>query len=118
MAITELYAGSDTFTTAEESIANNTSATTAQAITTDGIFQVFLDLSALANGDTYRVAIKEKVQSGSTQRIVLIEDISHAQTSAPNWASPALVLIHGWDVTIDKLAGADAVIAWSIRQIA
>ena len=31
--------------------------------------------------------------------------------------TPALVLMHGWDMTILKLAGTDRSIEWSIRQV-
>lgn len=118
MAISELYNGSDTFTTTEESIAANTNATTAQTITTDGIFQVFLDLNALADGDVFLVQIKEKVQSGSTQRVVYQEYLNDDQGAAEDWASPAMILMHGWDVTLKKVSGTDRAIAWSIRQVA
>jgi hypothetical protein len=115
MALSEVYSGSDTFTTTEESIAANTNATTAQSITDDGVYQVWLDLSNLANGDSFRLQIKEKVQSSGTQRVVETFVFTDVQSN-PNFASPALMLLHGWDVTIAKLAGTNRAIPWSIRK--
>jgi uncharacterized protein YhhL (DUF1145 family) len=32
--------------------------------------------------------------------------------------SPALVLMHGWDMSLLKTAGTDRAITWSIRKVA
>ena len=86
------------------------------AITDDGIYQVFLELAAMAAGDQYRIKVKEKVTSAGTQRIVYEAVVTGAQPGP--WVSPSLILIHGWDVTMTKLAGTDRSISWSIRQVA
>ncbi len=116
MAITELYSGSATISTTEISLVSGTSTT--QSITTDGIYQVFLDLNALANGDVFELCVKEKVRSSDTQRIVFLMSFANAQTSQPNAATPSLILMHGWDITIIKISGTDRAIPWSIRQVA
>ena len=85
------------------------------ADTTDGVFQVFLDLSDMIAGDQLQVRIYEKVRSGDTQRIVYEAILTGAQAQ-PIWVSPSLVLLHGWDVTLDALAGTITV-NWSIRQV-
>jgi hypothetical protein len=38
--------------------------------------------------------------------------------SSPIWVSPTLILMHGWDGTILKIAGTDRSIDFSIRQVA
>lgn len=114
---TEVYAGSDTFTTTEESIANNTSATTAQSITDDGVYQLFLDCNALADGDEFQVAFKEKARSGDTQRPFWTIVVANDQGADENVVFPPVTLLHGWDITIKKLAGTDRAIAWSIRKL-
>lgn len=116
MAIAELYSGSATISTTEISLVSGTSTT--QSITTDGIYQVFLDLNALANGDVFELRVKEKVRSSDTQRIVFLMSFANAQTSQPNAATPSLILMHGWDITIIKISGTDRAIPWSIRQVA
>ena len=114
MPITALYEGSASISTTEWSLTTGTSGPDAD--TTDGVFQIFLDLSALAAGDEYQLKLYEKVQSAGTQRSFHTEYFVGAQ-SDPHWVSGALVLMHGWDVTLDKIAGTDRTIAWSIRQI-
>lgn len=115
MAISEAYSGSETVSTTEWSLTTDTAGPDAD--TADGIYQVFIDFNALAAGDQYQVRVYEKVLSSSTQRIV-DEWTINGPLSAPVWVSPTLILLHGWDVTIDKIAGTDRAIDWSIRKVA
>lgn len=115
MAISELYTNTATISTTEYSLTNNS--TSLQALGTDGVIQVFLDLNAMIAGDQYQFRIYEKVTSGGTQR-VLYEAIVTGPQSPPLMAFPALVLIEGWEVTGKKLAGTDRSIRWSIRSVA
>ena len=116
MAISQLISGSETITATEWSLATDTSYTSGDAQTTDGVFQLFIDFNALAVADTYRIRLYEKVLSGSTQRIA--EEWTVGLMAAPVWVSPAFILLHGWDFSITKIAGADAAIDWSIRSVA
>ena len=84
--------------------------------TTDGVFQIFLDLSDMIAGDQLQIRIYEKVLSSSTQRICY-EAILYGAQAQPIWVSPSLILLHGWDATLDALAGTITV-DWSIRQVA
>lgn len=115
MAIAELITGTEAVTTTEWSLATDTSYDTADAQTTDGVFQVWLDVSDLVAGDQLRIRIYEKVRSGDTQRIVY-ECVLTGPQSAPIWVSPSLVMLHGWDVSVAALAGTVTVL-WSIRQV-
>lgn len=114
MAIAELYSGTEAVGATEHSCTTDTSGPDSD--TTDGVFQVFLDVSDMVAGDQLQVRIYEKVRSGDTQRIVYEAILTGAQ-SQPIWVSPSLVLLHGWDVTLDALAGTITV-NWSIRQVA
>jgi len=116
MAITELITGTEAVSTTEWSLATDTSYDTADAQTTDGVFQVWLDLSDMVAADQLQIRIYEKVRSGDTQRIVYEAILSDVQQQ-PIWVSPSLVMMHGWDVTCDALAGTITVL-WSIRQVA
>jgi hypothetical protein len=115
VAIAELYAVTETVGTTEWSFTTDTSGPDAD--TTDGIFQGFFDVSALANGDTFQFRVYEKVQSGSTQRLVWEGILTNAQAEAV-FVTPSLILMHGWDMTWKKIAGTDRSIAGSIRQVA
>jgi hypothetical protein len=81
------------------------------------VFQVFLDLNALAKADVFELKVYEKVLSGSTQRVVFSVRFANAQTN-PNWVTPSLILLHGWDATLKKISGTDRAIDWSIRKVA
>ena len=115
MAIAELYSGTEAITGTEWSLIGDDSSLGTD--TTDGIFQVFLDVNAIAAADLYRFRIYEKARSGDTQRLVYDAYIGGPQAS-PIWASPAMILLHGWDMSLFKVSGTDRTITWSIRQVA
>ncbi len=114
MAINELYSGTEAVSTTEHSLTTDTSGPDAD--TTDGVFQVFLDVNDMTAGDILQIRIYEKVRSSDTQRIAYQAILRDAQAE-PIWVSPSLILMHGWDVTLDALAGTITV-NWSIRQVA
>lgn len=114
MAISELYSGTEAVSTTEWSCTTDTAGPDAD--TTDGIFQVFLDVSDMIAGDQLQIRVYEKCRSADTQRVVYEAILTGAQ-STPMWVSPSLILMHGWDVTLDALAGTITVL-WSIRSVA
>jgi hypothetical protein len=114
MAISEAFSGSEAVSTTEHSLTTDTAGPDAD--TTDGVYQVFLDLSDMVAGDQLQIRVYEKVLSSSTQRVVYEAILSGAQAQ-PVWVSPSLILLHGWDVTLRALAGTITV-DWSIRKVA
>jgi hypothetical protein len=114
MAITEI-SGTEAVSTTEWSLATDTSYDTGDAQTTDGVMQAWLDVSDMIAGDQLQIRIYEKVRSADTQRIVYQAILTGAQAD-PIWVSPALTVMHGWDVTADALAGTITV-NWSLRLI-
>lgn len=114
MAITEAFAGSEAISTTEWSLTTDSSGPDTE--TSDGIFQIWLDLSDMIAGDQLQIRVYEKVQAADSQR-VLYEAILTGAQSQPIWVSPSVILLHGWDVTLDALAGTITV-TWSIRKVA
>jgi len=112
MAVTEAFAGSEAVGATEHSCTTDTAGPDLE--TSDGVFQVFLDLVDMIAGDRLQIRVYEKVQAGDTQRIVY-ETIRDGAQSPPILVLPALMLMHGWDVTLDALAGTITV-TWSIRK--
>ncbi len=119
MAITEPFAGTETVGSVNEwSLPSDLAYNIASTFKTDdGIYQVFLDLSALANGDVFQFRGYEKVQAADTQRCFVEFTLTHAQNT-PNWVSDSFILLHGWDFSLKKIAGTDRAITWSIRKVA
>ncbi len=115
MAISELYSVSETVGATEWSFTTDSSGPDAD--TTDGVVQLYLDLSALAAGDWFRIKFYEKVSSGGTQRLVEQWDVVGAQAK-PGWVSPSVIVMHGWDFTVTKVAGTDRAITGSVRSVA
>lgn len=113
MALNEHAAGSATIGTSEFSFVNGT--TSIATDTTDGVYQLFLDLANLAAGDLFEVYLREKVQSSGTQRQMSLGFVG--PQSSP-WITGAFQLMHGWDFTIKKISGTDRAIPWSIRKAA
>jgi len=114
MAIIEAFANTQAVTTATEwSLTTDTAGPDVE--TSDGVFQVFLDVSDMISGDELQIRIYEKVQAADTQRVVYQSNLIGPQ-SPPIWVSPSLILMHGWDVSLDAIAGTITV-TWSIRRV-
>lgn len=113
MALTK-YEGTETVSTTEHSLPNDAAYNSGSPMTTDGIMQGFIDFNALAAGDEYQLRVYEKTDASGTQRITYQATILGAQAS-PNFVLPALIVSEAWDVTLDKIAGTDRAIRWSIR---
>lgn len=111
MAIAEHEAGSQTATISTEHVLNTTTPNT-----TDGVFQIWVDTSAMLKGDILRVRIKEKIGAATTQRLAFRMEVQGVQDE-PALVSPALVLLHGWDMTLQQTAGTGRAFPWSIRKI-
>ncbi len=116
MTITvEAFTGTETVGTTEHSMTTDSSGPDVD--TNAGLYQAFLDLNAVAAGDVFEFRIYEKVRTGDTQRLVASARFANAQ-AAPVWASPALVLGVGWDMTLKKISGTDRAINWRISKVA
>jgi hypothetical protein len=116
MAITEAFSGSEAVSTTEWSLPRDASYSSGSPQTTDGIYQVFLDVSDMVGGDELQIRIYEKVQSSGTQRIIYESSLFGPQ-SPPVWVSSSLILMHGFDFTAKAISGTITV-EWSIRQVA
>jgi hypothetical protein len=114
MAIYEAYTNNATISTTEYSLTTNSTTLTSKAEV--GIYQCYLDLSALTSTETYKFVVYEKVQSTSTQRPLFSVTFSGAQ-GMPNWVSPSLILVNGWEMTMQLVSGTARNIAWSIRTV-
>jgi hypothetical protein len=118
MAISEPYElDGVSISTNEISIVSGT--TSLQTITDDGVYQLWVDPvgAAMAKGDEFRIRIYEKVEAtGGTKRVVFVATLSDAQSEL--FVTPTLILMHGWDMTIQKIAGTDRNFDASIRKIA
>lgn len=117
MTITvEAFTGSAvTIGATENSMTTNTAGPDVE--TSSGIFQAFVDLNALAAGDVFEFKVYEKTITGGTQRAVYSASFANAQGSLI-FASPALILGIGWDMTLKKISGTDRAITWRISKVA
>ena len=116
MAITELFAGTATISGTEYSAPNAANFSAGAVRTEDGVYQVFLDTADMVAGDQLRIRVYEKCRAADTTRIIFESYITG--TSADTWVSPSLILLHGWDVTLQTIAGTSIVVNWSIRRVA
>lgn len=112
MAIT-ITTDSATISTTEYFLASDS--TTATYQTTDCVLQVMLDLSAMVAGDSYDIKFYEKAD-GTNARVFYSCTRTGVQTN-PNWVSPAFVVGNGWEVSVDRTAGSDRSIGWSLYKV-
>ena len=119
MAISEVYTGVSNVGTTEYDLVNYS--TTLATATTDGIYQLFLDLVFLTAAEQYTLRIYETVRSTGTRRVVQQVDFYGVQAE-PIYVTPALLLMNGWTFTLQRVntggSSADRSISWSIRQVA
>lgn len=118
MAITEPFEldGVTPSGTTELSIPRNATYDVAQNQTTDGVFQLWVDAGNMAKADEYRVRIYEKVEAtGGTSKVVFEASLMGVQSQV--FVTPTLILMHGWDMTLKKIAGSDRAFDCSIRQV-
>lgn len=111
----EVFAGTESITGTAHSLTTDTDGPDVE--TSDGEFRIHVDVSAIADGTIIELQVLEKAQSGDTQRVIWSKTFNGVQAS-PGWQSPrTFSLMHGWDATLKKLAGADTTCTWSIREV-
>lgn len=113
MAISEYRTGSATISTTEYSLVN--ASTTLASDTTDGVFQIYIAIDGLTGDDLYEFDVKEKIRTSDIQQSVFVGTINAGNSFM---TLPTMIFLHGWDVTVTKLAGTDRTVRWSIRQVA
>jgi hypothetical protein len=116
MAISEPYElDGVTVGTTELSIVSGT--TTLQAVTDDGVYQLWIDAGNMAKADEFRIRMYEKVEAtGGTQKVFAQWSMLGVQGEI--FVTPTFILLHGWDMTIQKIAGTDRAFDASIRKVA
>ena len=112
MAVTEHAGGTRTSGTVPE--ASFTTLGTADDAT-DGAFQLAVNLTNLARGDTVILQLKAKFASAGTAVVVWEIPISNAQTE-PGFYSPTLMHVHGFTYGIKQTAGTARSFEWSILK--
>jgi len=100
---------------AELSIISGT--TTLQTNTDDGVYQLWVDDQGnMTKTEEYAIRIYEKVEeTGGTKKLVFKATLKGVQSEI--FVSPMLILMHGWDMTITKIAGTDRAFDANIRRI-
>lgn len=103
--------GSQTIGTTEYFLAS--ASTTATYQTTANKLRFYLDLSAMAAGDQFRIRVYEKVNGGAATP--LYEAVVDGVASGL-WESPDFWVNEGWEVSLKKLAGTDRAIGWALKK--
>jgi hypothetical protein len=109
----ELYSGTESIGTTEHSLTTDTSGPDVD--TADGWISAVIDFTNLAAGDQVQFTVYEKDRSGGTQRVMYQCFLTGAQ-GFPVFMSIPFPMLHGWDMTLKKIAGTDRTITWSLRQ--
>jgi hypothetical protein len=113
MAITEAYTlNAVTVGATELSVVSGT--TTLSNDTTDGYFFLLVDAANMAKADEFVIRVYEKVLTGSTKDVIHQQTLLGVQSHLI--PTPGFPLMHGWDMTIQKIAGTDRAFTASIRK--
>ena len=111
MAIAEAFSGTEAVSTTEHSMTTDTSGPDTD--TTDGVYQIWLDVSDMVTGDELQIRVYETVD---TSQVIIFQANLVGPQALPLWVAPTLVLGAGWDATLDAIAGTITVL-WSIRSV-
>ena len=116
MAITQAYElDGVTVGTAPISVVSGTTTVTDTVET--GVFQLWVDGGAMLKGDEFKIKISEKVEAtGGTRKNVFVATLSDVQSEI--FVTPQLILMFGWNATIEKVAGTDRAFDASLRKVA
>lgn len=116
MAISEPYElDGVTVGVTELSIVSGT--TTLQTITDDGVYQLWVDASTMLKADEFKIRLYEKVEAtGGVKKVFHTATLLGLQAEV--FVTPTFILINGWDMTIQKIAGTDRAFDASIRKVA
>lgn len=109
------YTGSSVTVGATE-VSLTAGSTVIQTRTVVGIFQVFIDVNAIASGDEFEVALYEKALAAGTQRRLILGTLTFPQAD-PLWIAGPFHLGAGWDFGLKKIAGTDRAFSWSVRSV-
>lgn len=112
MKITQTQTDAATIGSSEYFLASDS--TTKVDQTDDCELDVTLDLAALAAGDQFRIRVYEKV-NGGTQAAIYDAYVTGAQPGLRQL--PRFILTEGWEVSVQKIAGSDRAIGWSLRKL-
>jgi hypothetical protein len=113
--VTERVTGSEAVSTTEWSLATDSSWSSADAQTSDGHYQLFLDVNDMVQADVLQIRAYEIARSGDTQRLAYEAFLGGPQAN-PMWVGPTLCGMHGWDWSLDAIAGTITCL-WSIRTV-
>lgn len=106
--------GTATISTTEYFLAS--ASTTATYQTARLGLELWLDLNAMASGDSFRLRIYEKVNGGTAR---LVTDTTYSNAQSPPLKRIEVGLVgEGWEASLLRTAGADRSISWSLRQAA
>ena len=83
--------------------------------TTDGAFQLQVDVANLVRGDRVEFSVHEKARSGDTSRQVAKYTLANDQVD-DLYVTPWFGMMHGWDFKLKQTDGTGRVFPWSIRK--
>ncbi len=84
--------------------------------TTDGTFQLYVDVNAHADGDVTIFRFYEAARSAGTERGMVLDSIADAQVN-DLWISIPVIIIHDGHFTLEQTDGTGRVFPWSIRLL-
>lgn len=115
MPLTALYTyTAQTVTASEKDLTTNN--TSIQSYSTAGFYTINVDVNAMTFAERYRLFIREKATTSSSQRVLEYFDLV-GPFDKPIFTTPLFCLAQGWTFTMQRLAGTDRTFSWTIYQV-
>lgn len=113
MPIQEYASGSATIDDTEWSLTNNSS--TIASETSPGVYQLIVSYAMIGPFDNFVLRLYEKITSSANQTVFMSVHLPPGVNRV--WTMPAIILLHGWDFTLQNVGGTDRTFSWSIRRV-
>jgi len=112
MALTRTSDSATIGTTEYSLVSDSTSLATD---TNAGLYSFSIGFENMVAGDQYEVRLYEKAWASGTKRLVCTPWVKTGISE--DLHLPAIVLGHGWDITVKRTAGSDRTIGWTINKV-
>lgn len=104
-----------TISTTEYSITNDATYASGSNQTSDDTVVLVLDLFDMVKADELELRYYEKALTGSTVRLGWVQPFLGVQSTL--YVSPPMIVLHGWDFSLKRIAGTDVTVYASVRSV-
>ena len=109
------YSGTLAVSTTETSLVTGATKA-ASGVSTLGLYELSLDLSAMVAGDQILLKVYEAILSAGTQRVIFQQQFNNIQNNPAYFTQP-IILGNSWDMTLTLVSATGRSVPYAIRSV-